>query len=209
MMKSAFVFASIAALVGLVHAQGTCPCDFSPEIPTDVVVPVTIGEPSTCRIEQRIAGGCYCVSGVGNAGICEIDSEALRWQFIDEAECELVPSPVAICPTTDSLTFDCYEDRNVAWTKDCIIPFDLFPPTGVQFATLTVLITQTDNVTFTGNGTAGAPYTVTYETINNYLPPNAFTTPWPNTPEKEDSGVIPPTGTVNWFDASVAPPVTL
>jgi len=148
------------------------------------------------------------VSGTGDAGVCNIDSSAVVYQFIGSGpQCQAVANPVAICPPASSVTRTCSIDANVAWQLNCLIERSAFPD-GVAISGIRMAIKQTDNFTFTGTGNSGNAYTIEYRTENTILPATAFPT-WPSTPLKSDSGSIPAGGTVVFTDASDIPVVTL
>mmetsp|Transcript_8334 Transcript_8334/g.17927 ORF Transcript_8334/g.17927 Transcript_8334/m.17927 type:complete len:280 (+) Transcript_8334:17-856(+) len=197
----------LAALVAVAVAQ--CSCSFVPAGTASQVVLVTPGSPfSTCVEEVRPTGGCACVESGGDAGTCDIDSSAVRYEFIGiGSSCQEVSNPVALCPST-TVSATCYYDDEVAWVTTCGIANNQFP-TGATITGVTLEITQTDNVTFTGTGVEDTAYDITYSTTNLIAPANAFDPAWPSTAVKEESGTIGQSGSVNFFASTITGLVTL
>jgi len=149
------------------------------------------------------------VVGTGDAGTCNIDTSAVRWEFVGTSTdvCTSVSNPVALCPGNEA-SFTCVFDDNVAWSFVCTIPQSQFPSTAVTITSLTATIKQEDNFTFTGDGPAGTSFEVAYSTGNTILPAGSFGN-WPDTPIKLDTGVIPASGTVTFSDSSDVASITL
>eukprot|EP00182_Erythrolobus_australicus_P006529 CAMPEP_0185838764 /NCGR_PEP_ID=MMETSP1353-20130828/13543_1 /TAXON_ID=1077150 /ORGANISM="Erythrolobus australicus, Strain CCMP3124" /LENGTH=263 /DNA_ID=CAMNT_0028537855 /DNA_START=221 /DNA_END=1012 /DNA_ORIENTATION=- len=202
---------AVMALAAVAAAQ-TCPCSFAPTGSEPRVVLNTLGtggNPSTCSVRTLPTGGCFCVVDEGNAGECEINSEAVQYEFIGGGpQCVAVSNPIAVCPAgVEARTTRCEIDTNVAWTLDCVIPASEFPD-DVTITDIQLRISQTDNFTFTGTGPVNNAVSLSYQTINQILPINAFPD-WEDTPIKSTSGNIPASGTITYSAGSTAPFRTL
>jgi len=197
---------ALVALGSVVYGQ-TCPCSFAPVVTQSQVVLSQAGSPNLCVTETRPTGGCFCVMGAGDAGVCQIDTTAQAYAFIGSGPaCESFTSPAALCPG-DVVAVTCSISRNVAWVLPCEIPASSFPA-GATIVSLSASIKQDDNVTFNGVGTAGDDYTVTYQTIN-LIAPVGDLNDWPDTPVKTGMGTIGSSGTATYFEASDIPEVTI
>mmetsp|Transcript_5172 Transcript_5172/g.13884 ORF Transcript_5172/g.13884 Transcript_5172/m.13884 type:complete len:264 (-) Transcript_5172:634-1425(-) len=207
-MKSVVALAGLVLFAAVAAAQ-TCPCSFAPTgVDTQIVLDQP-GSPNLCARETRPTGGCFCVPDEGSAGVCQIDTSAVRWEFVGAGPvCRSISNPVAVCPPgVRSVSRRCEIDTNVAWTLDCSVPRSAFPG-GATISAIEVRIKQEDNFTFTGSGPPGNAYSLSYQTDNIILPLNAFPT-WPDTPLKENEGIIPPSGQGTYTAGSDVPQLTL
>mmetsp|Transcript_3766 Transcript_3766/g.8298 ORF Transcript_3766/g.8298 Transcript_3766/m.8298 type:complete len:266 (-) Transcript_3766:2617-3414(-) len=206
MAGTSALIAVAVALATLAAAQ-TCPCSFAPVTTAPQIVLVS-SSPDTCATETRTTGGCFCVSGTGDAGTCDIDTSAVTYEFTGVGSlCTEVSSPAAICPGTQA-SVTCSIDQAVAWVLDCTIPQGSIPA-GATITSVSAAITQSDFVTLNGDGTPGDDYTISYQTLNAITPVGSFPT-WPATPEKTEGPLpMPGSGSVTWTDSSSIPQVVL
>jgi len=106
----------IATVAAVVQAQ-TCPCVRDFGVCDSIMFDGQLGDLDTCSIEQKMCGGCQCVTDGTETDICDV-VDTMKYNFVNITgngqPCSTSVSPTALCPPLCSGGVQIFVDGDAA-----------------------------------------------------------------------------------------------